>query len=127
MVTTTKRRARRCGTPGCVRRSSSANGLCRPCTSPPRPRRPQANPRAVSTTYGAVHVRVRRERGPAAEQPCAHCGEQAADWAYDHTDEHPLVGATARGTRAEYSADTRRYVALCRSCHTSFDRIRRAQ
>ena len=91
---------------------------------PPRlPKQPTPRKaRTYSTTYRAVHRRVHRERGPAAEQACAHCAGQAHHWAYDHTDPRPLVGTTPRGIVAEYSADVTRYIALCRRCHSIFDR-----
>lgn len=90
------------------------------------PRRTKAprthKPRTYSTTYRAVHARVQRERGPATQKQCAHCGGQAHHWAYDRTDPSPLKGTTPRGIPAEYSADANRYAPLCRRCHSIFDR-----
>jgi len=67
--------------------------------------------------YLGAHSRMRRRRGRAAQQPCAHCGGPAKDWAYDHTDPSPLIGPRGR----PYSTDMNRYIALCVSCHKLFD------
>lgn len=72
--------------------------------------------------YGAMHSRVRKARGPSRLYPCAHCGGQACDWAYDHTDPNELHGMN--GTYlAPYSNDPARYLPLCRPCHTVFDLV----
>jgi hypothetical protein len=107
---------------------------CRPCMTaykrewrlargvkPQRRFREPKPPRALSTTYGAVHVRLRKTRGAAAAHPCQHCGGEATDWAYDRTDPKPLTGLTAQGRPVEYSAELSRYIPLCRPCHSRFD------
>jgi hypothetical protein len=58
--------------------------------------------------YYGCHRRVRTERGRAADQPCAHCGKRAQQWAHVH-DTDP--------------ADTRNYIALCRPCHVAYDDV----
>lgn len=76
--------------------------------------------REQSTTYQAVHKRIRRERGPASEHVCARCGQQARDWAYDHTDPNELT-TQWYGKTVAYSPDVDHYVPLCRLCHYRMD------
>ncbi len=71
--------------------------------------------------YGQMHKRIRKERGPAANQVCTDCGKPAAHWAYDHTDPNPSVGLAAKGIEVQYSLDIDRYDPLCRSCHAKRD------
>jgi len=66
--------------------------------------------------YGAVHRRIKMERGPAKVWPCQHCGDQAAHWAYDHTDPNEKVS-----DRGRYSTDPDHYIPLCHRCHVKFD------
>jgi hypothetical protein len=77
-----------------------------------------------STSYAAVHQRLRRERGRAADQTCS-CGQPAKAWAYDKTDPEPLTAPAQNGSTVVYSADTQRYVALCHDCHHALDNPRR--
>jgi hypothetical protein len=67
--------------------------------------------------YTTVHCRLRAKQ-LASTLPCAHCGGQADDWAYDHADPNELTDP--RGL--PYSADPRHYIPLCKACHTRFDR-----
>lgn len=68
-------------------------------------------------TYEAAHQRVRSLRGRASEYVC-DCGEQAAQWAYDHSDPNELVSVT-RG--CVYSTDPARYTPMCALCHKRYD------
>lgn len=70
-------------------------------------------------TYRTAHARVTRKRGPASGWPCSECGTTASDWCYDYTDPSPLVDPASG---CDYSADPRRYRAMCRQCHTTHDR-----
>lgn len=76
--------------------------------------------------YLAVHKQVHRKRGKATSHACAHCGEQAKQWAYDHQDPNERVGVmVVRGYEEfhiRYSQDTSHYLALCIPCHRTFDR-----
>ena len=74
-------------------------------------------PRADVPTYRAVHKRLCTELHPSMLR-CAHCGAQAQQWAYDHSDPDEL--RTPEGVR--YSVDPRRYIPLCQPCHVRFDR-----
>lgn len=58
-------------------------------------------------TYTARHKRVRRERGPANQQKCKFCGEQARDWAQVH-------GTDGLDIQNDYNP-------LCRACHIEYD------
>ncbi len=71
--------------------------------------------------YYTIHTRLRRTRGRAAEQPCASCGGQAADWAYDKTDPAPLHAVQYDGRKVIYSADLESYAPLCKPCHVALD------
>lgn len=63
----------------------------------------------MSTRYGAVHNRMRRERGQAKLHACSVCENEAHDRSYVH-DTDPL--------------DPYNYVPLCRKCHQTYDEIK---
>jgi len=71
--------------------------------------------------YNAVHERLNRSRGRAKSFPCAHCGEQADDWAYDHADLNEKRSVRPEGYALAYSTDPDRYLPLCKPCHSRFD------
>lgn len=73
--------------------------------------------------YVASHARIYIDRGRADVYNCAHCGEPAVDWAYDHTDPDERIDSNVRPSTA-YSIDPARYLPLCRPCHIRFDRGR---
>lgn len=64
------------------------------------------NWRGTAAGYYALHRRVEAARGKAGDLPCAHCSEQARDWALLH-DQDPQ--------------ETSQYIPLCRSCHIAYD------
>lgn len=68
-------------------------------------------------SYGLAHDRVRTGRGHADTHSCAHCGGQAAQWAYDHKDPNELVEGNLT-----YSVVAAHYMPLCHPCHRKFDR-----
>lgn len=70
--------------------------------------------------YSAVHERLNRSRGPANTFACAHCGQTARDWAYDHLDLDQKLGQR-HGYVLAYSTDPDRYLPLCKACHSRFD------
>lgn len=70
----------------------------------------------ANATYVALHQRVRNARGSASKQRCIGCGKQAAQWSYDHRDEHERVDE-----HGPYSLDLGHYVPRCVSCHKRFD------
>lgn len=62
--------------------------------------------RGEEATYSSKHKWVRRHKGRAAEQMCAHCERPARAWA---------------NVSHEYRRDLSDYVALCWPCHAKFD------
>jgi len=72
---------------------------------------------ADDVSYFAVHVRLTRWCGRAADLPCAMCGGMAYDWAYDHDDPDEIRDADGR----VYSLDPARYLPVCRPCHRKLD------
>lgn len=76
-------------------------------------------------SYDGAHDRVHRLHGPASRHACTQCGQQAADWAYDHSDPHAKYGNPENQTVA-YSPDPSRYRPMCKPCHATFDAERRA-
>ena len=82
------------------------------------PRR-KAKPPRPDISYHHTHVRLRAERGRAAERDCEDCGQRKAHgWSYDHSDPNPLRSPEGY----PYSLDLWNYWALCSSCHTRHDR-----
>lgn len=76
-------------------------------------------------SYTAVHLRLKKLRGPASAFPCPHCGEQARHWAYDNADPDEKSGPDGRGDEMFYSTDPAHYFPLCSSCHKKFDNVRK--
>lgn len=75
----------------------------------------QSDPKGMSGYYYAHH-KVRKERGPASKLTCS-CGNQAEQWAYNHSDPNGL--STKFGY--PYSTSPSFYEAMCRKCHSMFD------
>jgi hypothetical protein len=69
----------------------------------------------------SAHLRVERARGKARDHACAHCGGQAADWAYDWSDPDALTAPVG----SLYSLDPSHYMPLCKRCHSALDRPHR--
>lgn len=78
-------------------------------------------PRADLTYFGA-HGRVKRQLGPAGDNPCVKCGAAAKEWAYDGTDPSELSGVAAGEYPVTYSAWPEFYMPLCHPCHRLMDR-----
>lgn len=68
-------------------------------------------------TYGAVHQRVRKRNGKAANHSCVSCGGRARQWAYDHSDPDGLF----EEAKGPYSTDLDRYQPMCVRCHKRLD------
>lgn len=81
-----------------------------------RDERPQW--RGDAAGYQAAHHRIWDERGKARLYSCAHCGERAAEWAFNHETRVRKVDECGR----PYSLDANDYMPLCRSCHRRYDR-----
>lgn len=116
----------RCSVNGCER-PHKGHGLCKlhyrrvRATGSPFGIRKGGPPRIERPSYATAHGRTVSARGPARENPCAHCGGTARDWAYDHDDPQELHDVV-RGMVLRYSADPEHYLPLCKSCHARFDR-----
>lgn len=83
--------------------------------------------RADKITYSGMHVKLRKERGPASSYTCQQkdCEKPAAEWAYDGADRGEFVGsisASADHPVRAWSGDIYHYMPLCRSHHRLFDR-----
>lgn len=74
--------------------------------------------------YFAAHDRVRKVKGSARDQTCAHCGAPARDWAYDHADpdERTAPEDDPHAAGMPYSVNIDSYIPLCKACHNKFDR-----
>lgn len=70
--------------------------------------------------YSAIHLRLARIRGRAAEHACVDCAGPAAEWSYDNTDPDARI-ADVKGCSVAYSTDLERYVPRCHPCHRNFD------
>ena len=68
------------------------------------------------TSYQAVHLRVRKARGDAAEHRCIECGEQAAQWACQRNKE-----TIDQSMQLPYSTEVDDYEPMCSSCHRVMD------
>jgi hypothetical protein len=80
--------------------------------------RGEANPNwtGSNATYSAIHQRLPRVKGRAADHPCAECGGNAKQWSYDHAD--PDERTSEFGP---YSTDLDRYIPRCVPCHKTLD------
>ena len=67
-------------------------------------------------SYGAVHLRLKTDLGPASNYRCVDCGMQAQHWSYNHDDPREM-----RSELGPYSADASHYSPRCVSCHKLFD------
>lgn len=80
------------------------------------PRRAQY---AESVSYSQAHLRLKNDRGRAAEHACTACGDRAAHWAYMGGDPDELDW-----NGRKYSTDQSRYEPMCAPCHNRHDRAR---
>ena len=77
---------------------------------------------AQSTTYPAIHQRLRRERGSASAHPCAApaCARQARNWAWQRTG--PSLTGEHSGERVTWGTDLDTYAPMCPSHAAMLDR-----
>lgn len=75
-----------------------------------------AHRREALVGYGAMHCRLRTDRGRAADYLCIDCGEWAAQWSYDHADPDGLMDGSL-----PYSLKSSHYDPRCVPCHKLFD------
>lgn len=67
-------------------------------------------------TYKAMHQKLKRKRGRAAEQTCSACNNQASTWAYMHNCEDELID-----DGWAYCPHIEHYSAMCMPCHMKLD------
>lgn len=67
-------------------------------------------------TYGGMHIRVRKTRGPASEHSCVDCARTASQWSYDRSDPNERMAS-----EGPYSTNVDHYVARCVPCHKKHD------
>jgi len=82
--------------------------------------------RTNEVTYVGAHRRVTLNRGLASLYECP-CGKPAEQWAHNHSqNEHTRseVKTNFSGNRVamDYSLNMWDYIALCRGCHSKFDK-----
>lgn len=77
-----------------------------------------SSPHFVSSS--GAHARVRALWGKASQYPCIECGQGAAEWAYDGTDETERYGENA-GVFSFYSLYPEFYMPMCHKCHRKRD------
>lgn len=69
-----------------------------------------------------THYLLRRLWGSASQYPCVDCGQGAAQWAYDGTDQAQLYGPAGRGkANTFYSVWPEFYKPMCHRCHKRHD------
>jgi hypothetical protein len=73
--------------------------------------------RKPEPSYGAVHRRLRVDKGPASAHCCVDCGAPASDWSYDGQDPDERIGTSWFGKPIAYSLTQTHYQPRCRSCH----------
>lgn len=87
---------------------------------------PLARP-ARPPSYDSTHAKLRRDRGPAKDHPCAEgCGSQAEHWSYDgrDPDEKWTPWRDGSGRLMPYSTNLEHYHPVCVKCHYRINRER---
>lgn len=72
------------------------------------------------TNYWAVHQRMRKKKGRAADHQCADCGGRARHWSYNHQDPDEKW-SEYHGYMMPYSLDPDFYEPRCAKCHKVLD------
>ena len=96
-----------CGNTTSVRAGSLTSGTTRSCGK---------HRREANVGYSGMHLRLRRDFGPASELPCVDCLDHAAQWSYSHED--PDERTSPDGP---YSLDPWHYAPRCVPCHKAMD------
>ena len=117
-----------CSTHGCSTRSY-CKGLCTKHYQQMRNRGGFDQPRPAGAqhhcwqgddvTYRAVHTRLEKSRGKAADQTCTDCRLPATEWSYDGG---AAVEQRDSNGRYPYSTDLSHYQPRCTPCHQMHDR-----
>ena len=72
-------------------------------------------------SYSAMHYRVRKASGRAAEYDCVDCGGEAHEWSYSNSGVEEVEGPSGQGYDCKYSLDVSQYEPRCVPCHRTFD------
>ena len=83
-------------------------------------------PKGELPTWDALHHRLARARGKAADHLCVDCGKNAREWSYNGSDSEQLVGSD-HGFFMAYSLNLLNYEPRCTSCHRLFDNALRSK
>lgn len=75
--------------------------------------------RGDEISYSGMHMRLKRERGYAADLGCVSCGLAARHWSYSNSDPNDRIDEI---TGLRYSTDMDHYDPRCVSCHSLYDR-----
>lgn len=82
-----------------------------------------ANHRGDDVSYRSAHLRLRRERGRAAEMDCVDCAGPAAEWSLPRDATPSMWGDVGDGkVVCRYSPDPAVYEPRCVRCHRRYDR-----
>lgn len=77
-------------------------------------------------TYVTAHTRLMNWRGPAKQHACIDCGEQAAQWSYNHQGRHEMRGTKVNPwgqlIKVRWSTEVADYDPRCIACHNKIDR-----
>lgn len=113
-----------CSVDGCQAPANGGRGWCnrhylrwRKTGDPLTPTGRLPNWTGDDATYAAVHLRLRKQRGPVSLLPCTECGGAARHWAYDHADPNEKVSEQG----LPYSTDLAHYQPMCITCHRRYD------
>lgn len=68
-------------------------------------------------TYSGAHMRLKAERGSAADRNCVDCGQVAGHWSYNHS----CPSERADEKCGPYSPDPGQCDPRCVPCHKNFD------
>lgn len=79
---------------------------------------PRRGDYAEAVTYTQAHLRLKVDRGRAAEHTCIQCSEPAHEWAYMGGCPDELTHTNG----VKYSLDQSRYEPMCMPCHRRHDR-----
>jgi hypothetical protein len=96
-----------------------AAGLEQPDGRLPTKKGPNMTHGDHSVGYGAVHGRLTRKRGKASGADCIICGPSANHRASSHAEPYERIDPQCRPD----STDLGRFIPMCGSCHTRFDRV----
>lgn len=117
-----------CGAETVVRHGHLTSGHSRSCGCLQRESRHKL--RTETPGYGAMHGRVRSQRGSAETYRCVECAGPAKTWAYDHSDPNEIAHGVNAGAGVYviyFSRDVGRYQPMCVPCHKVMDNQKKAE